>query len=497
MTAQELVHPAHADLVDGHVRLAIGERAADLHPIWLRNRSQEPGQVEATNRQRLFTPLDVPGDLCAVGSDVSDGVLVVSFSDGHTARLDLDELAIALGWLDDVERPPAPEPWTAPVDPFPYVDWNAIGWSGEDADPAAVLDFLTAFYRHGYVVFRNTPVEDGTVRRVCDRLGYISGNNFGWTFDVRAEPKPTDLAYTAIKLLAHTDQPYRQPVPGIQLLHCLRNGAPGGDSTLADGLAGAEALAAADPAGVVDFLTAFYRYGYVVFQNAPAADGTVRRICDRLGYISGNNFGWTFDVRAEPRPTDLAYTAIKLLAHTDQPYRQPVPGIQLLHCLRNEAPGGDSTLADGLAGAEALAAIDPAAHQALTESETEFRYDMITDTVITFGRVLEYDRSGRFRQIRLNTKLDAPLPRPEYDLDGYYRGRRWLTEWLNDPSHQVTFRLEPGDAMFVDNYRVLHGRTEFDASKGMRHLQGAYIDHDGPDTMYRLAVRQLAGASAA
>ncbi len=385
MTAQELVHPAHADLVDGHVRLAIGERAADLHPIWLRNRSQEPGQVEATNRQRLFTPLDVPGDLCAVGSDVSDGVLVVSFSDGHTARLDLDELAIALGWLDDVERPPAPEPWTAPVDPFPYVDWNAIGWSAGEADPVAVLDFLTAFYRHGYVVFRNTPVEDGAVRRICDRLGYISGNNFGWTFDVRAEP----------------------------------------------------------------------------------------------------------------RPTDLAYTAIKLLAHTDQPYRQPVPGIQLLHCLRNEAPGGDSTLADGLAGAEALAAIDPAAHQALTESETEFRYDMITDTVVTFGRVLEYDRSGRFRQIRLNTKLDAPLPRPEYDLDGYYRGRRWLTEWLNDPSHQVTFRLEPGDAMFVDNYRVLHGRTEFDASKGMRHLQGAYIDHDGPDTMYRLAVRQLAGASAA
>jgi gamma-butyrobetaine dioxygenase len=384
VTADAIVASTQAELVDGRVRLVIDGRSADLHPIWLRNRSQEPGQVEATNRQRLYTPLDVPSDLRAVASDVTDDVLVVSFSDGHTARLDLDELAVALGWRDDVEQPPAPQPWTTPVDPFPYVDWNAIGWSADDADPAAVLDYLTAFYRYGYVVFRNTPVEEGTVRRICDRLGYISGNNFGWTFDVRAEPKPTDLAYTAIKLLAHTDQPYRQPVPGIQLLHCLRN----------------------------------------------------------------------------------------------------------------EAPGGDSTLADGLAGAEALAAIDPTAHRALVESETEFRYDMVTDTVVTFGRVLEYDRSGRFRQIRLNTKLDAPLPRPEYDLDGYYRGRRWLSEWLNDPAHQVTFRLEPGDAMFVDNYRVLHGRTEFDASKGMRHLQGAYIDHDGPDTMYRLAVRQLARAAA-
>jgi len=248
----------------------------------------------------------------------------------------------------------------------------------------------------------------------------------------------------------------------------------------------------ADPVAVVDFLTAFYRYGYVVFRNTPVEEGTVRRICDRLGYISGNNFGWTFDVRAEPRPTDLAYTAIKLLAHTDQPYRQPVPGIQLLHCLRNEAPGGDSTLADGLAGAEALAATDRAAHAALVECETEFRYDMVTDTVVTYGQVLDYDRSGRFRQIRLNTKLDAPLPRADYDLDAYYRGRRWLCEWLNDPAHQVTFRLEPGDAMFVDNYRVLHGRTEFDAAQGVRHLQGAYIDHDGPDTMFRLAARRLA-----
>ena len=56
---------------------------------------------------------------------------------------------------------------------------------------------------------------------------------------------------------------------------------------------------------------------------------------------------------------------------------------------------------------------------------------------------------GRFRQICLNTKLDAPLPAPGADLDGFYRGRRWLMAWLNDPSHQVTFRLEPGDVVLL------------------------------------------------
>jgi gamma-butyrobetaine dioxygenase len=119
---------------------------------------------------------------------------------------------------------------------------------------------------------------------------------------------------------------------------------------------------------------------------------------------------------------------------------------------------------------------------------------MVSDTVVGCGHLLEYDRHGRFRQIRLNTKLDAAIVRADdgCDLDAFYRGRRWLVGWLNDPAHQVSFRLEPGDVMVMDNLRVLHGRTAFDPSLGARHLQGCYIDHDGPDTRYRLAVRRLA-----
>ena len=110
MTAQDVLQVAHVALVDGRVRLAMGEHETDLHAIWLRNRSQEAGQVDAVNRQRLFTPLDVPADLRVVECDVSGEVLQTSFSDGHTARLDLDDLAIALGWQSDPERPPATEP---------------------------------------------------------------------------------------------------------------------------------------------------------------------------------------------------------------------------------------------------------------------------------------------------------------------------------------------------------------------------------------------------
>lgn len=353
-----------------------------LHPLWLRDRSVEPGQIDPTNRQRLYSPLDVPADLGVESCAMHDGAVVIEFTDGHRATYDVGALAEAVGWDADGESPPSPEPWSVPIDPLPYVDWAAIGWDAESSDPDSVLAYLTAFFRHGFAVLRGTPTELGTVRRVADRLGYISGNNFGWVFDVRAEASPTDLAYTPIALPAHTDQPYRRPVPGIQLLHCLRN----------------------------------------------------------------------------------------------------------------DAPGGDSTLVDGSAAASALAADDPEAHAALAGVETEWRYDTGTDTVVGRGRVLEYDEDGRFRRIRFSTKLDSPVPRPGADLDAYYRGRRRLAEWLDHPDHQVVFRLEPGDVVVFDNHRLLHGRTAFDPSLGGRHLQGCYIDHDGPDTMYRLTVRGSAAA---
>jgi gamma-butyrobetaine dioxygenase len=367
-----------AELTGNRLQLRSGDRVADLHPNWLRDRSTEPGQVDPTNRQRLFAAIDLPEDLALRAASVLDGEIELTFSDGHTCRLELAAVERALGWRDDPEEPPAAEPWTAPLPELPYVDWAGITFSRDTEDPDAVLAFLEAFFRHGYVVLRHTGTEAGTVARVADRLGYVVGQNFGWVFDVEAVPSPTDLAYTAIELLAHSDEPYRRPVPGIQLLHCIAN----------------------------------------------------------------------------------------------------------------EAPGGDSTLVDGLAAAIALEVEHPDWHAALRDTEVVWRYDMGSDTVVDRGHVLEYDQHGRYRQIRLNTKLDEPIVRPGQDLDAFYAGRRWLNEWTNDPAHQVTFRLEPGDVMLMDNHRALHGRTAFDPARGHRHLQGCYIEHDGPDTMYRLAVRR-------
>ena len=38
--------------------------------------------------------------------------------------------------------------------------------------------------------------------------------------------------------------------------------------------------------------------------------------------------------------------------------------------------------------------------------------------------------------------------------------------------------MQAGDIFCFNNRRVLHGRKEYDANSGERHLQGYYMDRD-------------------
>ena len=111
---------------------------------------------------------------------------------------------------------------------------------------------LGAVARYGCALLRGVPVSPGMVLEVAATFGYVRETNYGRLFDVRVEPDPDNLAFTSREIAPHTDNPYRDPVPTLQLLHCLRdarsNGAvAGADTGLVDGFAAAAALRAADP----------------------------------------------------------------------------------------------------------------------------------------------------------------------------------------------------------------------------------------------------------
>jgi gamma-butyrobetaine dioxygenase len=162
----------------------------------------------------------------------------------------------------------------------------------------------------------------------------------------------------------------------------------------------------------------------------------------------------------------------------------------------NDAPGGASTIVDGLAATDALAALDPEGHEVLCSLPVEFRYDIGSDVKTGRAPIIDRRPDGTLRQIRFSPRLDhAPIVDPDL-LDVYYRGRRRLATLLNDPQRQLQYRMAAGEVLVVDNHRVLHGRTAFDPTLGSRHLQGCYIDHDGPETEWVLVNRRFAATGA-
>ena len=252
----------------------------------------------------------------------------------------------------------------------------------------------------------------------------------------------------------------------------------------------------ADPADEVKaaWLRPFLELGFVIFSGVPTESKTVLKVGSAFGFVRDTNFGAHFDVRSVPDANDLAYTALFLDAHTDNPYRSPVPGVQLLHCLANETTGGLSTLVDGFAAAEALRSQDPAAFKILTHTPVRFRFRDTDTELVRSSSLIEVDGTGGLQAINFSPRLDfVPLLAPQ-ELTAYFKARKAFDQMLRSPKYEIRFLLNSGDLMMMDNRRLLHGRTAFDPREGLRHLQGCYIDVDGPRSVFRVLRRRL-GAS--
>jgi gamma-butyrobetaine dioxygenase len=254
-----------------------------------------------------------------------------------------------------------------------------------------------------------------------------------------------------------------------------------------------------DNASVAEWMETFLRYGFIIFEGVPTDQDQVLKVASAFGWPRETNFGITFDVRSKPaaEANDLGYTPIKLDPHTDNPYRSPVPGVQLLHCLANETSGGLSTLVDGLTVAAALRTRDPEAFRILCTTPVRFRFRDKDTELLSSAVPIELDARGNVRTIRFSPRLDfVPLLRPD-ELAAYYRARRVFDHALRSSEFEIRFLLNQGDLVMFDNCRLLHGRTGFDPQEGLRHLRGCYIDIDGPRSRYRVLRRYLSGNGSA
>jgi len=219
-------------------------------------------------------------------------------------------------------------------------------------------------------------------------------------------------------------------------------------------------------------LDAVLRNGFVLLRGVPVRPGAVLEVVETFGFVRETNYGRLFDVRVVDSPNNLAFTSKAISPHTDNPYRDPVPTLQLLHCLENAAEGGDTTLVDGFAVAARLRVEDPAAFETLTRTPVTFSFADETTFLSAFKPIIEVDPAGRIREVRINNRSMQPGREHGPEFYRAYRAFRAMSA-----AAQVALRLEPGDCLLFDNTRILHARTGF-AATGARHLQGCYADID-------------------
>ena len=225
-------------------------------------------------------------------------------------------------------------------------------------------------------------------------------------------------------------------------------------------------------------LCAFRELGYFVLSNTPAVEGQVLKVIDSFGYLRDTNYGQLFEVRAMIDANNLAYTNVGLGAHADNPYRDPVPSIQALHCVENNVDGGESLLLDGFMAADILRRENAEHFNTLVNTPLHFCFADRSADLRARMPLITADELGRVTCVRYNNRSIDTIAVEQEKIPGFYRAYRHYAEILQRPELSTTFKLTAGDCMVFDNTRVMHARTAF-STGGQRHLQGAYSDLDG------------------
>ena len=231
---------------------------------------------------------------------------------------------------------------------------------------------------------------------------------------------------------------------------------------------------------LLKWLKLLHGYGFAKITGCEKKSGTVIKIAKLFGYVRETNYGKWFNVKSKTNAVNLAYTNLGLQAHTDNPYRNPVPTMQILHCLKSSNKGGDSKVVDGFKAALYLKKENKNFFNLLSKycSRFEFKGKKNVHLKSRFP-MITLSPDGELIAVHFNNRSIAPITDVPYkDMLNYYKAYRKFSTIINNPKMAVSFKLNPGDCFIVDNTRVLHARTAY-LGAGSRWLQGCYVDKDG------------------
>lgn len=172
---------------------------------------------------------------------------------------------------------------------------------------------------------------------------------------------------------------------------------------------------------------------------------------------------------------DGAYLSSHLDLHTDGTYFLESPKLQSYGCIFTtpQTVGGETTISDGFA---AVSKLPKGMVDLLSKVKVGGQYRKEGLWYEAHRPVVAMDPStGHVTQISFNNADRMPMSCAYSSelLRSFYDAYHTFHKVVHDDS--ITFQLKPGQMLFFDNHRALHGRKQF---SGPRVMCGAYIGLD-------------------
>jgi hypothetical protein len=224
----------------------------------------------------------------------------------------------------------------------------------------------------------------------------------------------------------------------------------------------------------------------------------VQVIADWFGQIPPNPYADNPDnpaissIRVDPKTPVATHMCHFLGPHTDTCWRQTLIGLLLMHCLKAHPQGGRSLLVDGYTVASRLRETAAEAFRLLSSVPLNFgaKVEDLDDWRV-LGRVISLAADGVIEGVRYNGNSIGQLELPAELIAPMYAALESFEAVLYDQSLWWQPLLQPGDALVIDNHRVLHGRHAFDPDLGDRHLQTCNVDRDDFHNRYRRFAKRM------
>eukprot|EP00095_Tigriopus_kingsejongensis_P003015 maker-scaffold170_size291898-snap-gene-1.47 protein:Tk03015 transcript:maker-scaffold170_size291898-snap-gene-1.47-mRNA-1 annotation:"trimethyllysine mitochondrial" len=235
-----------------------------------------------------------------------------------------------------------------------------------------------------------------------------------------------------------------------------------------------------DQGGVERMAHSIMEHGYAMVSEVEPTVEATKLTVERFTPVAQTVYGEMFllENREAEDHSDSSYSNIALGAHTDTTYYNEAFGLQIFHCLQPALQGGENILVDGFDIARQLKAADPQAYEFLSANSLEAEYihtksepnEHYYNVDLVFKH---HPLSGELEQFRFNVYDRAPHKMTLDQQRLFYQHYRTLAALVRDQCNEQRILLCPGTVLFIDNWRVMHGRTAF---KGPRTMTGCYVN---------------------